>query len=55
VRFVLPDGRTVGDDKYTGRGDSAHWAGVGGTAALVIEGSEVEARFHSDGSENDWG
>ena len=55
VRFVLPDGRTVGDDKYTGRDDSAHWAGVGSTAALVIEGSEVEARFHSDGSENDWG
>jgi hypothetical protein len=55
VRFVLPDGRTVGDEKYTGRGDDAHWAGVGSTAALVIEGSEVEARFHSDGSENDWG
>ncbi len=55
VRFVLPDGRVVGDDKYTGRDDSAHWAGVGSTAALVIEGSEVEARFHSDGSDNDWG
>jgi hypothetical protein len=55
VRFVLPDGRVVGDDKYTGRSDSAHWAGVGSTPALVIEGSEVEARFHSDGSDNDWG
>jgi hypothetical protein len=55
VRFVLPDGRVVGDDKYTGRGDSAHWAGVNGTPALVVEGSEVEARFHSDGSTNDWG
>jgi hypothetical protein len=55
VRFVLPDGRVVGEDKYTGRGDSAHWAGVNGTPALVVEGSEVEARFHSDGSNNDWG
>jgi hypothetical protein len=55
VRFVLPDGRVVGDDKYTGRGGSAHWAGVGSIPALVVEGSEVEARFHSDSSENDWG
>jgi hypothetical protein len=55
VRFVLPDGRVVGDDKYTGRGGSAHWAGVGSIPALIVEGSEVEARFHSDGSTNDWG
>jgi hypothetical protein len=55
VRFHLPDSKKVGDDKYTGRGDSARWAGVGGHPPLVVEGGDLEARFHSDGSDNDWG
>jgi hypothetical protein len=54
VRFKVDD-KVVGSDKYTGRGDSAHWAGVRGVPKLVIPGSKVTGHFHSDGSENDWG
>jgi len=54
VRFLV-DGKVVGSDKYTGRGDSVHWAGVKGVPKLVVPGSKVTGHFHSDGSETDWG
>ncbi len=44
----------VGEPKYHGRSGGV-WAGVGTTSPLVVKGSSVEARFHSDGSNNDWG
>ncbi len=44
----------VGEQKYHGRSGGV-WAGVGKYPALVVKGSSVEARFHSDGSNNDWG
>jgi hypothetical protein len=31
------------------------WAGVGSTEVLRVQGSSMEARFHSDSSNNDWG
>jgi hypothetical protein len=43
VQFKVDD-KVVGSDKYTGRGDSAHWAGVRGVPKLVIPGSTT---FHS--------
>jgi hypothetical protein len=54
VRFRVDD-KVVGSDKYTGRGDGVHWAGVKGVPKLVVPGSKVTGHFHSDGSENDWG
>ena len=43
-----------GLQKYTGR-DPGVWAGVGPTEVLKVKGSSMEARFHSDSSNNDWG
>jgi hypothetical protein len=54
VRFKADD-KVVGSDKYTGRGDGAHWAGVNSVPKLVGPGCKVTGHFHSDGSENDWG
>ncbi len=48
------DGTRQGLQKYHGR-DPGVWAGVGATEVLRVKGSSMEARFHSDGSNNDWG
>ncbi len=48
------DGTRQGLQKYHGR-DPGVWAGVGATEVLRVKGSCMEARFHSDGSNNDWG
>ena len=53
VRF-FQGSTVVGETKYHGR-SSGVWAGVGSVPPLVVKGSSVEARFHSDGSNNDWG
>lgn len=44
-----------GIEKYTGRGGSEVFAGVGSTPPLVIEGNTAFVEFHSDGSNEDWG
>ncbi len=43
--------------KCHGRSSSSSnvWPGVGAVPPLIVKGSFVEARFHSDGSNNDWG
>ncbi len=48
------DGVRQGLQKYHGR-DPGVWAGVAATEVLRVKGSSMEARFHSDGSNNDWG
>ena len=53
IRFYQ-DQVVVGEPKYHGRSGGV-WAGVGLTPPLIVKGSSVEARFHSDGSNNDWG
>jgi hypothetical protein len=40
--------------RYHGR-DPGTWAGVAPTDVLKVTGSSMEARFHSDSSNNDWG
>jgi hypothetical protein len=41
-------------NRYHGR-DPGTWAGVAPTDVLKVPGSSMEARFHSDSSNNDWG
>ena len=44
--------------RYHGRisdGDERIFAGVGSVPVLVVPGSSMEAKFHSDSSSNDWG
>jgi hypothetical protein len=53
IRFYQGE-NIVGAPKYHGR-NPGDWPGVGTTPPLVVKGSHVEARFHSDGSNNDWG
>jgi hypothetical protein len=59
LRFFQPSNiagveNIIGAPKYHGRNPS-DWPGVGTTPPLIVKGSFVEARFHSDGSNNDWG
>jgi hypothetical protein len=48
------DGVRQGAQKYHGHSPGV-WAGVGAQEILTVTGSSMEARFHSDGSNNDWG